>query len=136
MPVQFPTDMWREHKADEKRQFLAGEITADECYMDKLFPDAFIEITHGKLNEFNAAIAACPPTEEAYPKVMQAIESLVTDLNDINEDFDGAAIETGEREALCEFIDAVIVERGIDIDALAASQDCDRYELTDEWRDW
>jgi hypothetical protein len=67
---------------------------------------------------------------------MAAIEALVITLNEINDDFDGAVIETGEREEFCEFIDQVVLAHGIDIGALAAANDCDPAELTDQWRDW
>jgi hypothetical protein len=134
--MKLPTTAWREQKAEEARKFAAGEITAAECYMDKLFPDPFIDRTGLLLQDFAAAISRCSPTAAGFPPVMQHIQNVVLALNNINQDFDHRVIETGEREALCEFIDAVIIEQGIDIDALAASQNCTRYELTDEWRDW
>lgn len=67
---------------------------------------------------------------------MQHVEVLVVALNKVNEDFDHGVIETNEREELCAFIDEVIIAKGIDIEALAASQNLGRHEITDEWRDW
>ena len=37
---------------------------------------------------------------------------------------------------LCAYIEQVIIERGVDIDALATSQNLGRNERTDEWREW
>lgn len=136
MIMKLVTESWRERKAEEKRAFEAGEITADDCYMDRLFPDSFIDRTEILLKAFTVAIKQCPTSASDFPQVMRNIETLVLGLNQINEDFDYGVIETGEREELCEFIDQVITSRGIDIEALAASKNCDRYELTDEWRDW
>lgn len=136
MPTKLPTAAWREQKTEEARKFEAGEITAAERYMDKLFPDAFIDRTDLLLKDFAAAINQCSAAAADFPRVMQNIQDVVLALNKINDDFELRVIETGEREELCEFIDSVIIERGIDIESLAASQNCTRYELTDEWRDW
>lgn len=136
MKVENPAEYWRERKAEERSDFLAGKIPESDCYMERLFPDAFIEVTDLKLKAFAASIAACGLAAADYPRVMAAIMALVLELNEINNDFGGSVIETGEREALCQFIDDVIVAHGIDIAALAASQDCEVNELTDAWRDW
>jgi phosphomannomutase len=101
-----------------------------------LFPDAFLDRAGKASTQYVAAIAACGTGADDYPKVMAAIEALVITLNEINDDFDGAVIETGEREEFCEFIDQVVLAHGIDIGALAAANDCDPAELTDQWRDW
>lgn len=136
MSVQLPTESWRERKAEERREFEEGTITADDCYMERLFPDAFVNRTERLLKEFVASVEQCSPSAADFPQVMQSIEALVIALNKVNEDFDHGVIETDEREELCAFIDKVIIAKGIDIDALAASQSCGRHELTDQWRDW
>lgn len=136
MKVKLPSQGWRDSKAEERQKFLAGKITAKECFMESLFPDEFIDRTDTALKLFVANISNCSPHQDDYPKVRNAIKSLVLDLNKINDDFDGSVIETGEREEICDFIDDVIVAHGIDIDAYAEYLDCGRYELADEWRDW
>ncbi len=136
MPIQLPTESWRERKAEERREFEAGEISEDDCYMDRLFPDAFVDRTEHLLKEFVASVERCSTSESDFPQVMQSIEALVVALNKVNEDFDHGVIETDEREELCAFIDEVVVAKGIDIETLAASQNCGRNELTDQWRDW
>ncbi|MEU8231042.1 hypothetical protein AB0C12_15720 [Actinoplanes sp. NPDC048967] len=47
-----------------------------------------------------------------------------------------AVIETGEREELGEYLDAVLTEAGVDVTALTAGRSPHRSELTDAWRDW
>jgi hypothetical protein len=136
MPIQLTTELWRERKAEEKREFEAGAISADDCFMDRLFPDAFLDRTETLLKEFVASVDQCSSSASDFPKVMRSVETLVVALNKVNEDFDHGVIETDEREELCEFIDEVIVARGIDIEALAAAQNCDPYEITDQWREW
>ncbi len=136
MSVQLPTDSWNERKAEERREFEAGKIIKSDCYMERLFPDAFVDITERLLKNFVVSVEQCSPSATDFPQVMQHIEALVNTLNKVNEDFDHSVIETDEREELCAFIDEVIIARGIDIEALAASQNCGRHELTDQWRDW
>jgi hypothetical protein len=131
-----PTTRWRVEKEKEAEELAAGRITQDECYMAGLFPDEFLDRTDTVLDAFAAAIAVLPATSDGYPGVMSNIKTIVLALNAINESGGGAWIETGEREALCEYIDTVSVQHGIDIDALAQSQNVTRYELTDEWREW
>lgn len=118
MQIQLTTESWREEKAEERRKFAAGEISADDCYMERLFPDAFIDRTENLLKAFVASVDQCSSAPDDFPQIMRGV------------------IETDEREELCAFIDAVIIEKGIDIEALAASQNCGRHEITDEWRDW
>lgn len=136
MQIQLTTESWREAKTEERRKFEAGEISADDCYMEQLFPDEFIDRTEHLLKEFVASMDQCSSSPSDFPQVMQHVEVLVVALNKVNEDFDHGVIETNEREELCAFIDEVIIAKGIDIEALAASQNLGRHEITDEWRDW
>lgn len=136
LTVKLTTDLWRERKAEEQRAFKAGEIAADDVVMDKLFPDEFIDKTELLLKDFIASIDQCSTSDHDFPHVMQCIEALVVSLNQVNEEFDFEVIETDEREELCAFIDDVIIAKGIDIEALAAAQNCGRHELTDQWREW
>lgn len=136
MSVQLTTASWRERKNEEQRDLAAGKIVAADCYMEKFFPDAFVDRTEVLLKDFMAAVDNCSSAENDFPRVMQHIEALVIALNNVNEDFDHAVIETDEREELCAFIDEVIQAKGIDIETLAKFQGCGRHELTDQWRDW
>jgi hypothetical protein len=44
--------------------------------------------------------------------------------------------ETGEREKLCDYIDATLTESGLDTASLEARNGMQRWELTDNWRAW
>lgn len=136
MIVKLTTASWREQKAEERRALAAGEITADDCFMDQLFPDEFIDKAENLLKDFVAAIDQCPTSAQGFPQVMRGVETLVVALNRLNEEFDFEVIETDEREDLCAFIEETIIARGIDIEALAAAQNCSRHEITDQWREW
>ncbi|MEW6435897.1 MAG: hypothetical protein AB1508_01855 [Pseudomonadota bacterium] len=131
-----PSTRWRDAKRQEAEDLANGRIAADECYMLQLFPDDFIAKTEAVLDAYSAAIAKLPTTADAYPDVMAQIKTAVVALNDINEAGDRDLIETDEREDLCAFLEQVIIRHGIDIDALAKSQNVGRHELTDRWREW
>ena len=132
-----PTTFWRAMRDKEAQEWAAGLITAQEgCIWARLFPNEFLDRIERVLDAFAAAIAALPATPDAYPGVMRAIETTVLALNEINESGCGGGFDSGERELLCNYIDEIIIRHGVDIDALANSQNVERYELTDEWRDW
>ena len=134
MAVKLVTQTWREDKAEEKREFEVGEITEDDACLDQLFPDQFIADTELVLIEFAGAIAATEARD--YGSVMRSIMSLVVKLNENNDKYDGEVIETGEREQLCQYIEDVISESTIDLEAYAKSGVCDKNEITDLWREW
>ena len=124
-------------KLDEKRAFEAGEITADECYMEQLFPDEFIDRTEPLLITFANEIKTISQQGiEDFAAISAAIKYTVLALNKINVEFDHAVIETDEREQLCQYIDDVMESVSIDLDRLAEHLNCGRHEITDEWREW
>lgn len=160
-----PATYWRAKKEEERRKFATGEVDVSELhlrqqlidsgcsleeasglvdgqpFMERYFPDDFIERTDALLQTYVQAISQCGTDSDSYPQIMQCIETLVLALNEFNALNDGPyegidVIETDEREMLCAYIDQVIVERGVDIDALASSQNLGRHELTDKWREW
>ncbi|GAA1737576.1 hypothetical protein GCM10009681_05290 [Luedemannella helvata] len=71
-----------------------------------------------------------PPTDEA---VWGAVERVVVTLNSIDQDF-GQHIETMTREELSEYIEDVLAEAGIDVEALLERRGVE--EAAGEWRDW
>jgi len=66
-------------------------------------------------------------TQKKAVNIYNSIKKIVTSLNKINDKNDGF-IETMEREELCEFINNVVRETGLDIDG--------NIDLTEEWREW
>ncbi|MFK4595915.1 hypothetical protein [Streptomyces pristinaespiralis] len=66
--------------------------------------------------------------------VLAAVRRVVLALNDI--DAEHGTYCTIEREDLCEYIDTVLSERGVDVVALAARHGMDGDDIAGEWRDW
>ncbi|MGY1584665.1 hypothetical protein [Streptomyces sp. MN13] len=75
-------------------------------------------------------------TEPSDEQVFAVVERVVLALNRVNEQSEGGAFDTDEREQLCLFIDAVLTKRGIDVGKLAARHHLNRYAITDRWRRW
>lgn len=129
-----PTESWREGIAEEARQLASGELDAECVFMAELFPESLLVRTDEAFRAFETEVAALNrPSDE---EIFGAIERVVFALNAVNEQHDGAAYETGEREQLCRYIDESLTEAGIDVDALAARRGIKRSEITDEWRRW
>jgi hypothetical protein len=85
------------------------------------------------LDTFETQVAGLRrPPQDA--EVWAAVKQVVLALNAIQEVYE--AIETDEREQLCEYIEAVLTEAGIDVVALAARDGQQTSELTDRWREW
>jgi hypothetical protein len=102
--------------------------------MTQLFPVAMLDSTDVVLAAFEADVSRLEQPSDQ--RVLDAVEKVVLALNAVNDAFDGSAYETGERELLCDFIDATLSEHGVDVPALAARQGLHRYALTDRWRCW
>lgn len=118
-----PTTHWR------------ANVAAGHEYAAELFPDALLTVTDETLDAFEARVVALGsgPSDAA---VMATVRDVVLALNGINDDFDGAAYETDERERLCQYIDDTLTEGGVDVPALAARLGIHPAEITDEWREW
>ena len=58
---------------------------------------------------------------------MKAVKTAVVKLNKLNDRCDGSLIETDQREQLCELI--ITAARG-------AGLSSDKYDITEEWREW
>lgn len=131
-----PTAQWREQKHHEARQAAAGLLSKPECVLETLFPDELLDRVDLVLDAYASTIAALPKTADGYLAAIDGIKTVILALNEINVVDGRRRFETAEREVLCDYIDAVIVGHGIDIDALAESHGVDRYDLGEEWRDW
>ena len=102
--------------------------------MAGLFPDSMLLRTDEVLSSFESEVRAfSDPSDE---QVFGAVERVVLALNAVNKDYQGAAYETSEREALCLFIDESLSEAGVDVVSLGARRGLARYEITDQWRRW
>jgi len=69
--------------------------------------------------------------EAPEPKKMKKFEKAVVALNELNDQTEGALIETGEREELCELFNQIAIQAGIDPEKYG-----DGEGPASEWRDW
>ncbi|SBT40733.1 hypothetical protein [Micromonospora auratinigra] len=149
-----PTEEWGREVRNQKRRIAAGILAEDAAYALHLWPEAFIAAVDTALDAYEADVRSLSHTEgvarsgpETLPgmpplpmpspsdnEVVASVERLVMALNAINEE--RGRIETDEREELCQYIDDVLTDAGIDVEALTARRDIARTELTDEWREW
>lgn len=67
------------------------------------------------------------PDEGRDEAILAAVKDTVLTLNALNDDCGGNLIETGEREALCELIEAAARQAGL--------PPAD-HDITEAWREW
>ncbi|MDX2703369.1 hypothetical protein PV350_10925 [Streptomyces sp. PA03-6a] len=96
----------------------------------ELYSPGMLQATDAALASFEEEARALGSASDE--PVLAAVERVVQQLNVLDEKH--GAYCTIEREDLCEYIDDVLVEQGVDVSALLARQDME--ELTERWRDW
>ncbi|XIG76920.1 hypothetical protein C1N81_29040 [Streptomyces sp. SGAir0957] len=129
-----PTTAWREGITEEQRKLADGTLDPECACMAELFPERLLSVTDNVLDAFEAELPSLQGASDE--RVFAAVERVVLALNAINDEHNGGAYETDEREQLCDYIDKALTEQGLDVVALTARQGLGRYELTDRWRDW
>lgn len=103
----------------------------------KMFDRGLVQYTEENCDKakdiFDELISNLITSGENAPEEQKVtyFEEAVLALNDLNDEQDGALIETGEREELCELIDQITVASGLDPDNFG-----DGGGIADEWRDW
>lgn len=130
--IERPTRGWRREVATQEAAVAAGGLDPVEAYAAELWPADFTAAVDAVLDVYEHDAAALDPV--ADEAVWVAVERVVLGLNAADENH--GAIETGEREELAEYIDAVLTDAGVDVAALTARRGLSRAELTDSWRDW
>lgn len=130
--IERPTGRWQRTVAAQEAAITAGTLAPAEAHAIHLWPTAFTAAVDTVLETYERDAAAVATMSD--DAVWVAVETVVVGLNIADEPF--GAIETGEREQLAEYIDAVLTAAGIDVAALTARRGLDRAELTDTWRDW
>jgi hypothetical protein len=130
--IERPTVRWQREVATQEAALAAGTLAPDDAYAIHLWPKAFTAAVDTVLETYERDAAAVDTTSDEA--VWAAIETVVVGLNTADEPF--GAIETGEREELAGYIDAVLAAAEVDVAALTARRGLDRAELTDTWRDW
>ncbi|WP_433726419.1 hypothetical protein ACQP2Y_09375 [Actinoplanes sp. CA-051413] len=130
--IDRPSQTWQRRVAEQEAAVAAGKLPQDQAYAAELWPAEATAAVDVVLAAYAQELADLPAvTDEA---AWAAVERVVLALNAIDEQ--QAVIETGEREELCEYIDAVLTEAGVDVTALTAGRSPHRAELTDAWRNW
>jgi len=86
----------------------AGELTPDQICAGRLWPESLLNSTDAALTGFedNLRTLTSPSDEDVF----DTVRHLVLALNQINAQHGGAGYETGEREELCDYIDASLSE--------------------------
>ncbi|MEU8664551.1 hypothetical protein [Actinoplanes philippinensis] len=130
--IERPTTRWRDRIAKQQAEVAAGTLAPDKAYASELWPPAFTAAVDAVLAGYERDIAAADTSSD--DAVWAAVEKVVVGLNTADEPF--GAIETGEREQLADYIDAVLTGAGVDVAALTGRRGRDRSELTDAWRAW
>jgi hypothetical protein len=126
-----PSQQWSRTVTTQEAEVAAGTLSPEQAYASELWPAPFTAGVDAVLEAYERAIRDGPRTDEA---LWSAVERAVLGLNALDEQH--SRIETGEREALCEYLDAVLTGAGVDVPALTARHGYDRAGLTDEWREW
>jgi len=125
------THRWRRETAEQEAAVAAGTLSPEEAYALTFFPPAFVAAVDAALETYEQEIASLDrATDEA---VWAAVERVVVTLNDVDLAF-GQHIETMTREELSEYIEDVLAEAGIDVEALLERRGVD--EAAGQWRDW
>jgi hypothetical protein len=130
--MERPTVRWQRTVAAQEAAVAAGTLAPADAYAAELWPPAFTAAVDTVLEAYERDVAAADTTSD--DAVWAAVETAVVGLNTADEPF--GAIETGEREQLADYLDAVLTAAGVDVAALTARRGLDRAELTDTWRDW
>lgn len=130
--IERPTVGWQRRVTEDESAVAAGTLAPADAFAIQLWPPAFIAAVDGVLAAYERDVAALDTASDEA--IWASVETVVVGLNTADEPF--GAIETGEREQLAEYVDAVLTQAGVDVAALTARRGRDRSELTDEWRDW
>lgn len=130
--IERPTVGWQSKVTEQQTSIAAGTLAPADAYAIRLWPPAFTTAVDTVLAAYERDVAALDTASDEA--IWTTVETVVVGLNTADEPF--GAIETGERERLAEYIDAVLTDAGVDVAALTTRRGRDRGELTDAWRDW
>ena len=111
-----------------------GGLAPDQMCAAKLWAESLLNSTDAALTGFEDNLRTLASSSDE--DVFDTVKCLILALNQINAQHGGSGYETGEREELCDYIDASLSESGIDVEALAARENIGRWEITDRWRQW
>jgi hypothetical protein len=132
--VERPTTSWRRYTEEQEAAVAAGTLDPDSCdaWALGLWPAGFTADADAALAAFERRIEQADLT--GSHEVWVLIREVVLSLNAVDERWQ--AIETDEREVLCQYIDDALTAAGADLPAIASRFGIHRYDITDEWRKW
>jgi hypothetical protein len=130
--IERPSQKWQRRVADQEAAVAAGTLPRDQAYAAQLWPADATAAIDAILAAYEQEIEGLRPV--ADEAAWAAVERVVLALNAVDDQQN--MIETGEREELCEYLDAVLTAAGVDVTALTSRRSLHRGELTDAWRDW
>lgn len=132
-----PNEIWRKQVEEQAAEVARGVLSPGQAFALTLWPQSLLVSTDAALATFENELREHVSASD--DQVLDVVRHVVLALNKINDeqvDEGKLGYETGEREELCEYIDATLAESGVDVDALAARRGIGRWEITDEWRKW
>lgn len=135
--VTRPSDKWQREVEEQAAEIAKGTLSPDRAYASVLWPESLRVSTDAALAAFENELHALVSPSDA--EVFGVVQRLVLALNEITKQHERAGkigYETGEREELCDYVDASLEEAGIDVKALAARHGLSQYQITDRWRRW
>jgi hypothetical protein len=119
--IERPTKRWSDLATEEDRAIAAGTLDPDEAPTRIYWPIEFREAVDMALDAYEAEVSRIDPANDEL--VLTAVRNVVGQLNDVDGDY--GLIESGEREELGAYIDAVLTHAGIDIEELARRNNID-----------
>ncbi len=128
-----PGDEWRRRVDEQAAELARGSLSPADAYAARLWPESLRVGTDAALPGLSMSSARLDAD------LLDVVQRLVLALNAINEQQERAGligVETGEREELCDYINASLEESGVDLVALEARNGIDRGEIAGRWRDW
>jgi len=132
-----PSDEWQRRVDEQAAELAQGSLSPADAYAARLWPESLRVGTDAALARFEHELRALDFPSDV--DLLDVVQRLVLALNAINEEHVRAGligIETGEREDLCDYINASLEEAGVDLVALEARNGIDRGEIAGRWRDW
>ena len=132
-----PSERWHKRVEEQTAEVAQGVLSRAQAFALTLWPEPLIASTNAALATFEDELHEVASASD--DQILGVVRSLVLALNKINDEQVRAGemgYETGEREELCDYIDATLGESGVDVAALAARRGIRRWEITDEWRWW
>jgi hypothetical protein len=135
--VTRPSDEWQRLVEEQAAELAAGTLSPDDAYAAVLWPESLRVSTSAALASFERELHALASPSDA--EVLDIVQRLVVALNKIHGlhlRSGSISYETGERDELCDYIDASLEEAGIDVPALEARHGIESGEIAGQWRDW